>query len=148
MDLTKLHLHWRIGKRGKKEYKSYSLARAYREDGKNRKEIIVKLGTLSDEEAEQWRFALQASIKPQSLSSGNIESILGHRQYLDLAVLLEVWNFWELNAVFDLQDETKHRKIPLSALAAILSINRSVDPTTKSRVSVWGKKRCCLYCST
>ena len=39
MDLSKLHLHWRVGKRGKKEYKSYSLARAYREDGKNKKKI-------------------------------------------------------------------------------------------------------------
>ncbi len=41
MDLSKLHLHWRPSSYKGKTYKSYSLARAYRKDGKNRKSIIA-----------------------------------------------------------------------------------------------------------
>jgi len=51
MDLEKLHLHWGESQYQGKTYRSYSLARAYREDGKNRKETVVKLGILSDREA-------------------------------------------------------------------------------------------------
>jgi hypothetical protein len=53
MDLAKLHLHWRVSRHKEKAYRSYSLARAYRENGKNRKEIVVKLGKLSDEAAQR-----------------------------------------------------------------------------------------------
>jgi hypothetical protein len=64
MDLAKLHLHWRESRYQGKTYRSYSLARAYREDGKNRKEIVVKLGKLSDREANRWRDILQMIKNP------------------------------------------------------------------------------------
>ena len=64
MDLSKLHLHWRPRRRGKKVYKSFSLARAYWQDGKNKKEIVLKLGVLSDEEAERWRVTLKSFKNP------------------------------------------------------------------------------------
>ena len=44
MELEKLHLHWRVSQYQGKTYRSYSLARARRQDGKNRKEIVLKLG--------------------------------------------------------------------------------------------------------
>ena len=66
MDLTELHLHWRVSKYKGKSYRSYSLARAYRKDGKNRKEICVKLGKLSDEAANRWRALLKTLKKPGS----------------------------------------------------------------------------------
>ncbi len=66
MDLAKLHLHWRTGRHKEKIYRSYSLARAYRKDGKNRREIIVKLGKLSDEEAERWRNLFKTLKKPDA----------------------------------------------------------------------------------
>ena len=59
MDLANLHLHWRVSKHKEKSYRSYSLARAYRKDCKNRKEICVKLGKLSDEAANRWRVLLK-----------------------------------------------------------------------------------------
>ena len=64
MDLAKLHLHWRVSQYKGKSYRSYSLARAYREQGKNRKEIVIKLGKLSDTEVQRWRSLLQAIKKP------------------------------------------------------------------------------------
>jgi hypothetical protein len=66
MDLTKLHLHWGESSYQGKTYRTYSLARTYREDGKNRKEIVVKLGKLTDEEAKHWRDILQMSRRPDS----------------------------------------------------------------------------------
>jgi transposase len=138
MDLAKLHLHWRPGKRGKKVYKSYSLARAYREDGKNRKEIVVKLGLLSDKEAEQWRTTLKMHKNPQAV--GGVESILSHRSYLDSAALLEAWKFWELDSAFDCEGVATQRKVPLATLASLLTINRCIDPSTKSQVPTWSEK--------
>ena len=42
------------------------LARAYREQGKNRKEVVLKLGKLSDPEADRWRKLLAEVKKPNS----------------------------------------------------------------------------------
>jgi len=44
MNLKDLHLHWGECKYKDTSYRSYSLARPYRENGKNRKEIVLKLG--------------------------------------------------------------------------------------------------------
>ena len=60
MDLTHLHLHWGQSNYKGKNYRSYSLAREFRQDGKSRKEIVLKLGKLSDEEAAKWRNLLEA----------------------------------------------------------------------------------------
>lgn len=138
MDLTKLHLHWGACKRGKRVYKSYSLARAYRENGKNRKEIVMKLGKLTDKEVEHWKTALQASKNPQKLQE-SVENLVitSNRTYLDVAVLREIWNSWELDTIFDDVVSRKNRDQPLSIVAATLTINRCIDPSSKSRVPFW-----------
>ena len=142
MDLSKLHLHWRPRKRGKKVYKSFSLARAYWQDGKNRKEIVLKLGVLSEEEAERWRVTLKAFKNPNMPIGVNQDNliVMSNRAYLDVAVLLETWNLWDLNDVFDTNDDPSEREVPLSSLAAILAINRCIDPASKSQVSTWVRK--------
>jgi transposase len=139
MDLSHLHLHWRACRRGKKEYKSYSLARAYRLEGKNRKEIVLKLGKLSDGEVEGWRTALRAAKNSNADAVVDLNSfvITSNHSYLDVAVILDAWDSWELSAVFNSVDDQKERSIPLSSLAAILTANRCIDPTSKSRVSSW-----------
>jgi len=53
MNLKELHLHWRSSTYRGRIYRSYSLARAYREDGKNKKEIVLPLGKLSEQEVTQ-----------------------------------------------------------------------------------------------
>ena len=58
MDISKTHLHWRVSHYNGKSYKSYSLARSVRVDGKNRKEILLPLGKLTDQEADKWRKVL------------------------------------------------------------------------------------------
>jgi transposase len=141
MDLAKLHLHWGSCKRGRRVYKSYSLARAYREDGKNRKEIVVKLGKLSDSEVGQWKLALQSVKNPTAMPTSLDKIVVqSNRSYLDVAVILETWNSWGLSQVFDTACSDKKRDIPLSSIAALLTINRCIDPTTKSQLPRWTKK--------
>jgi len=142
MDLAKLHLHWRACKRENREYRSYSLARAYRQDGKNRKEIVFKLGVLTDSEVEQWRSVLHMVKNPTKMLRMDLNNLItvSNHAYLDVAVALEAWNFWGFNEVFASGDKEKKREIELSALAAILTINRCIDPKSKSKVCSWVKK--------
>ena len=75
MDLTKLHLHWGESRYKGKTYRSYSLARTYRQDKKNRKEIVLQLGKLSDEEAARWHNLLEALKKTIPLSPPSMTSL-------------------------------------------------------------------------
>lgn len=138
MDLSTLHLNWGGSIYKGVKYRSYSLARSYRENGKNRKEIVLKLGRLTDAEVNEWKAALNAARNPQS-SLGAIENLTieSNRSYLDVAVVKETWNLWDLDAVFDRPDRRMKRDQPLSAVAAALTINRCIDPASKSRVPFW-----------
>ena len=141
MDLATVHLHWRVSRHKGKVYKSYSLARSYRQDGKNRKEIVCKLGKLTDNAVDQWRMVLKAFKNPDSIKTNLNEIVIdSNRDYLDVAVALEAWSSWELNSVFDQIDEETKRDVPLSSLAALLTINRCINPASKSRVHSWAKK--------
>lgn len=67
MNLAKLHLHWGSSKHKGKSYRSYSLARAYRdENGKNCKEIVLKLCKLSGDEIDNWRNFLRSAKDPKA----------------------------------------------------------------------------------
>jgi transposase len=135
MDISKLHLHWRISQYKGNKYRSYSLARAYRSDGKNRKEIVVKLGKLSDSEAERWRNILKAIKNPSSfLTTLDNIVVAEHYAYLDVAVVSAIWDEWELDEVF--QDNGK-RNVEISTIARILTINRCIDPSSKSQTPQW-----------
>lgn len=138
MDLSTLHLNWGGSTYKGVKYRSYSLARSYREHGINRKEIVLKLGRLTDAEVEEWKAALNAARNPKTrLASIQNLTVESNRSYLDVAVLKEVWNLWSLDTVFDGVDQRKQRDQPLSAVAAALTINRCIDPASKSRVPFW-----------
>ncbi len=135
MDLRKLHLHWRASQYKGKSYRSYSLARAYRENGKNRKEIILKLGKLSDDVAKRWKAFLKAVKSPNAVLT-TLDDILVnlHFDYLNIAAVNAVWDEWELDNVFPDNDR---RSVKLAAVARILAINRCIDPAAKSTVPEW-----------
>lgn len=138
VDLSKLHLNWGESCYRGVKYRTYSLARSYRENGKNRKEIVMKLGKLSDDELKHWKTALLAARHPQKLleSMENV-TVTSSRSYLDVAVLKEIWDSWELDSIFDNLGKRKRRNLPLSVVAATLTINRCIDPSSKSRVPFW-----------
>ena len=137
MDLAELHLHWRSSKHKGTSYRSYSLARAYRIDGKNRKEICVKLGKLSDKAANKWRVLLKAIKKPDAFVAtlDNI-AVINHFAYLDIATVNAVWDYWKLDEVFQ---DNGMRNVKISNIARMLTINRCIDPVSKSQIPEWFK---------
>ncbi len=135
MELAKLHLHWRASQYKGKSYRSYSLARAYREQGKNRKEIVIKLGKLSDTEAQKWRSLLQAIKKPGAfLTTLDDLIVTRHYAYLDVATANAVWDSWQLDKAFSARG---NRNVGIEAVARILTVNRCIDPATKSQAPRW-----------
>ena len=135
VDISKTYLHWGACRSGGKEYKSYSLARSFRKDGKVRKEIVMKLGKLSDKQAHEWRLLLK-TMKGKNSDLVPIDDVVteANYAYLDVAVLLETWHYWGLSTAFK---DNSQRQIPLWAVVATLVINRCVDPSSKSQVSTW-----------
>lgn len=72
MDFAHLHLHWAARKKQGKEYRVYSLARSVRNGDKVRKQIIVQLGKLSDEEVVQWRQILESCKSPHTVKKAQV----------------------------------------------------------------------------
>lgn len=135
MNLKDLHLHWGQCKYKGNIYRTYSLARAYRENGKNRKEIIYKLGKLTEEEVVKWRSLLKGIkeddviiTKPENLK------VVEHFAYLDVAAANAVWDYWQLD---DVMKNNGRRDISIAAIARILAVNRCIDPVSKSQTPEW-----------
>lgn len=135
MDLAKLHLHWRVSNYKGRCYRSYSLARAYREDGRNRKEVVLPLGKLADDAAERWRNLLKA-IKRRDSFVTTVDDIVAthHFQYLDVAVANAAWEQWRLD---DVLPNEGHRTLGLAVITRILALNRCIDPAAKSQTPEW-----------
>src|SRR5260370_30799744 len=101
IDLKTLHLHGRVSHYKGQTYRSYSLARSYRQNGANRKDIVLKLGKLSEEQAQRWRELLQAVKSPQTFFTTLDDLTVTHRYaYLDVAVANALWQPWQPYAVF------------------------------------------------
>jgi len=135
VDISKLHLDWGSSRYKGKVYRSYSLARPLWIDGKNKKETIIKLGKLSDEEVKKWRNLLKALKNPNSIVT-SFEDICveKHYAYLDVAIANALWDKLGLDTVF--QKDGK-RIISIATVARILTINRCIDPSSKSQTPEW-----------
>lgn len=136
MDLAKCHLHYGMSSHKGKVYKSYSLAIAVRENGKNRKTIVKSLGKLTEKQVGDWKRTLEFAKSreespPVSLTDIEVEF---NKAYLNVAVALEAWNSWGLNQVFIRKG---NHEVPLHRVAAALTINRCIDPLSKVKVSSW-----------
>lgn len=138
MNLQDLHLHWGECQYKGKSYRSYSLARAYRVNGKNRKEIVYKLGKLNENEVIKWRSLLKGLKNPEAVVTtlGDLK-VIEHFAYLDVASANAIWNSWKLDDVFQRKGK---REINISNIARILSINRCIDPVSKSQTPDWFAK--------
>lgn len=140
MNLSELHLHWRNSKYKGNTYNSYSLARAFRENGKNKKDIVFKLGKLSDEDIAHWRNFLKAVKNPAMFFTGfEYIDTLNHYAYLDIAVINEIWNELELDTPFNSEPLGSDKTIRLSDIARILTINRCINPSSKFKIPEWVK---------
>jgi len=116
-------------------YRSYSLARAYREDGKNKKEIVLALGKLSTSDVEHWQNLLRSAKDPTTFFTTAADVVVSkHFDYLDVAAISAVWDEWELDIIFDQRNE---KEINTANIARILTINRSINPQSKSQAANW-----------
>lgn len=136
----RIHLHRQprvTKKRGLVEY--YSLATCLFEDGKNQKKIILGLGELSKQDAEQYRLLLRAingQLPPDLVT--DIESIVfgDERQYLDVLAMNALWCKLGLHKVFTSEREHGQR-LSTENVARILTINRLLQPSSKVRSVEW-----------
>jgi transposase len=135
IDLAELHLHWGESRHKGSVYRSYSLARAYRKDGKNRKETVLKLGKLSDQAAQRWRMLLKA-LKRNDAFVTTPDAVVptDHFAYLDIAAASAVWDEWRLDDAFP---HPGKRDVALAQVARILTLNRCIDPVSKSYIPEW-----------
>jgi transposase len=135
MDLTELHLHWGARSYKGKSYRSYSLARSYRKDGKDRKEIVLKLGKLTNDQATKWRNVLKAIKTPHAFFATLDDLVVTeHFLYLDVAVANGIWDHWKLDEAFANDDK---KKLRCATIARILALNRCIDPAAKSQTPEW-----------
>jgi transposase len=138
MDIAQLHLHWGGSSYKGSKYKTYSLAKSYRKNGKNGKETVIKLGKLTDQEVRNWKKLLQILKNPASVIT-TTENIItrAHYQYYDVALVNKFWNYWKLDKAFK---SVRNPSVPLASIAKILTINRCVNPESKSAVVKWFPK--------
>lgn len=135
MDLTELHIHWRVSSYKGKTYRSYSLARAYRENGKNRRHIVIKLGKISETAVQKWRLFLKAIKNPDTiLTTMDDIYVSQHHSYLDVATANAIWDEWGLDTIFTNKGK---RTVNIATLTRILTVNRCIDPTAKSQTPEW-----------
>ena len=137
MNIAFLHLHWGGGKYKGKQYKSYTLSRSVRENGKNNHKPEIKLGKLTDDEVRWWKKLLLILKNPSSVIT-TLEDIVSkkHYAYCDIAVVNKFWKYWKLDKAFK---TTRKGEISLSTIAKILTINRCILPESKLGVTKWFK---------
>ena len=133
-----MHLDWRTSKYKGKVYKSYGIAESYREGGKVKKRRLFALGKLTDEQAAKIRLILKVISNPdeQVTTLANIvaqESV----SYLDVAVVNQLWETWQLSDAFTFQITNGLLRTDL--VAKILVINRCLDPCSHYSVPRWIK---------
>ena len=134
-----MHLTYGYKKYKTNLYKSYSVAESYREGKKVRKRIIWPIGKLSDEQAEQIKLICKViKGKEHFLCELKDVAIKESKAYLDMAIVNDLWNQWELDKAYD-YDVTKGQ-LPTPTVAKILTINRCIDPCSHYSIPVWAKK--------
>jgi len=134
-NLGDLHLHWGECKYKGNKYRSYSLARAYRENGKNQKEVVYKLGRLTEDDVIKWRSLLKGLKDPEAVITTLDNLKVAERfAYLDIATVNAIWDYWRLDDVFPNYGK---REVSIAKIARLLSINRCVDPVSKSQTPDW-----------
>lgn len=124
---------------GRKTYRYARLMQSYRrKDGRPAHKVLANLGELPDQMIENLRVALQAAREGKPVVLGEIERkiiapipVERNYRYLDLAVLLELWNGWRLSALFERLLPQEQDEVPPGLVVAALVLMRCVEPASK-----------------
>ena len=138
-----MHLSYSTSKYKGNEYKSYSISESYRDGKKVRKRPIWKIGKLTDTQAKQIRLICKI-VKSEDEFITRLKDIVvkESKAYLDIAVVNELWNRWELDKAFDYEISNSELSTPL--IAKILTINRCTDPCSHYSIPVWAQHKTSL----
>ncbi|MBC8179497.1 transposase, partial [candidate division KSB1 bacterium] len=134
-----MHLNYSTSKHKRKIYKSYSIAESYREGKKVKKRTIWSIGKLTDRQADQIRLILKV-VQSEDEVVTRLKDIVvkDSKAYLDIALVNELWNYWQLDHAFDFEISDSPLSTPL--MAKILTINRCTDPCSHYSVPKWAKQ--------
>ena len=134
-----MHLSYSFSRYKEKKYKSYAIAESYREGKKVKKRTIWPIGRLTDQQAEQIKLILKvAQDKGQCITQLQNIVVKDSKAYLDIALVNELWNYWQLDQAFDYEISDSPLSTPL--MAKILTINRCTDPCSHYSVPKWAKQ--------
>lgn len=134
-----MHLNYSTSKYKKKVYKSYSIAESYREGKKVKKRTIWSIGKLTDRQADQIKLVLKVvQSKDEVVTRLKDIVVKDSKAYLDIALVNELWNYWQLDHAFDFEISDSTLSTPL--MAKILTINRCTDPCSHYSVPKWAKQ--------
>lgn len=134
-----MHLSYSFSRYKEKKYKSYAIAESYREGKKVKKRTIWPIGKLTDQQAEQIKLILKvAQDKGQFITQLKDIVVKDSKAYLDIALVSELWNYWQLDQAFDFEVSDSPLSTPL--MAKILTINRCTDPCSHYSIPRWAKQ--------
>jgi transposase len=134
-----MHLSYSTSKYKGQVYKSYSLAESYREGQKVRKRVIWPIGKLTDRQAQQIRLICKVVQSEEQVITHLKDLVVKEsRAYLDIAVVNDLWDQWELDQAF--QYDVTNSELPTNTIARILTINRCTDPCSHYSIPVWASK--------
>jgi hypothetical protein len=140
-----MHLRVSTVKKAGRTYRYTQLVQSIRRssDGMPTTQVIAHLGKLSQIEIDNLRLALKASRQGQTLvlpspaRAPSGQPVTHNLRYLDVAVALEAWRSWELEALLDDLDPTNKQTVPFSRIVAALTIQRCIDPGSKLFAERW-----------
>ena len=134
-----MHLSYSFSRYKEKKYKSYAIAESYREGKKVKKRTIWPIGKLADQQADQIKLILKVvQGKGQFITQLKDIVVKDSKAYLDIALVNELWNHWQLDQAFDFEVSNSRFSTPL--MAKILTINRCTDPCSHYSVPKWAKQ--------
>jgi transposase len=134
-----MHLSYSFSTYKGKKYKSYAIAESYREGKKVKKRNVWPIGKLTDQQAAQIKLILKI-VKSQDQILTQLRHIVvkDSKAYLDIAVVNELWNYWQLDQAFDF--EVSNSALSTALIARILTINRCTDPCSHYSIPKWAKQ--------
>jgi len=133
-----MHLSYKTSKYKDKTYKFYEIAQSYRQGKKVKKRTIFPIGKLTPKQAEQIRLILKLYKNPDEVVT-TLSNVMAQesQKYLDVAIVNQLWEEWELSKAFVNKPTRGDLSTPL--IAKILTINRCLDPLAHYSIPEWIK---------
>ena len=131
-----MHLSYKSSKYKDKVYKSYFIAESYRDGKSIKKNILWKLGKLTDLQAMQIKYICKVVTDPE-IAITTIHDIVVQecKHYGPAAVANALWDEWQISKAFKCNNTESELSTDL--IAKILTINRCISPCSHYSLSQW-----------